>query len=56
MISYTEYFDLNGFEWGVFALCLILIAGLLFLVPLSLGIARQKYSQASEDDSQDKSE
>ena len=56
MISYTEYFNLNGFEWGVFGLCLILIAGLLFLVPLSLGIARKKYPLTSEEKSQEKSE
>ena len=60
MNSYAEYFNLNVFEWGIFGLCLILIAGLLFLVPISLGIARRKYPQESaealqgQSDSQDK--
>ena len=53
--SYADYLNLNAFEWVIFALALILIAGLLFLVPISLGIARKKYPAQTEQ-SQEKSE
>ena len=51
----SSYFDLNLFEWVIFILALILIAGLLCLVPLSKKIASLKYG-TDGDSEQAKSE
>ena len=43
------FLDFNAFEWGVLALALILIFGLLYVGPLSRALARTNHNDDSSD-------